>query len=179
MGYATGEIHDSSVPTCTNSGACSDCAVLRVRTCDTLSESRMPKNGHRPQGGPSGSMSGSVKTVHGVEHEGTGNRKGRQPTKPAPKPPRHLSTLQFVSECYRIILQLCSAFRSIFQPESVTLVPSSRSTRRPISSLKCFSPTSLSSPLMKLTAITSATLLTLWHRYLPQACRPAQTRHSF
>ena len=93
----------SSVPTCTNSGACSDCAVLRVRTCDTLSESRMPKNGHRPQGGPSGSMSGSVKTVHGVEHEGTGNRKGRQPTKPAPKPPRHLSTLQFVSECYRII----------------------------------------------------------------------------
>jgi len=41
----------------------------------------------------SGSMSGSVETEHGGGHQGTGNRKGRQQTKPPPTPPRHLSTL--------------------------------------------------------------------------------------
>ena len=34
-----------------------------------------------------------VETEQGGGHEGTGNRKGRQQTKPPPKPPRHMPTL--------------------------------------------------------------------------------------
>ena len=49
----------------------------------------------------SGSMSGRWKRNKVMDYSGTGNRKGRQQTKPTPTPPRHLSLAmgESASEC--------------------------------------------------------------------------------
>ena len=54
----------------------------------------MREIGHRPQGGPSGSMSGMWKRsmVAILRHSQTKGRANRE-HKPQPKPPRHISTL--------------------------------------------------------------------------------------
>jgi len=52
-----------------------------------------------------------VETEPGEGPEGTGNRKGRQPTKPTPKPPRHVSTPPTTPACHlrknKALLKCC------------------------------------------------------------------------